>query len=159
MRLMPANREALVRLVWKGLGGEVLEDEAAWREPERFQRQWTIRRLADEALRYVQLQEALGIPPGPKELFGQRQWPEGMDDLWPRYVTVVEAARTEAAAVPVSAPPPPPPPLAPPPPPGEAVSRPTPPRQSGEPWVGQKPAPGDGTPRRGRSLVRRLFAR
>ncbi len=159
VRLMPTNREALVHLVWKGLGGEVLEDEAAWREPERFQRQWTIRRLADEAPRYVQLQEALGATPGPKELFGQRQWPEGVEDLWPRYVTVTEAARTEAAAVPVSAPPPPPPPLTPPPPPGEAVSRPTPPRQSGEPWVGQEPAPGDGALRRGRSLVRRLFKR
>ncbi len=158
VRLMPANREALVRLVWKGLGGEVLEDEAAWREPERFQRQWTIRRFADEAPRYVQLQEALGVPPGPKELFGQRQWSEGVEVLWPRYATVIEEARTEAAAVPVSAPSPPPP-LASPPPAGAAASTPTPPRQSGEPSVGHERAPSDDGPQRGRSLVRRLFRR
>ncbi len=102
VRLMPPNRAALVRRVWEGLGGEALEDEAAWREPERFQHQWTIRRLADEAPRYLQLHEALGSPPGPKDLFGNRKWPDGVEALWPRYATVLEAARVRAAAGPVS---------------------------------------------------------
>ena len=100
VRLMPANRQEFRRLVWEGLGGEKVEEEASWREPERAELQWAIQRLADEAAGYVQLQEALGVAPGPKELFGHRKWPEGTEALWPRYVEVVERSRVAALSLP-----------------------------------------------------------
>jgi hypothetical protein len=93
VRLMPANREAFVHAVWEALGGEEV-DPITWRGAVPRNPQWTIRRLADESLRFVQLQEALDRPPTVKELLPHHQWPEDVEALWPTYTRVVEQVRT-----------------------------------------------------------------
>jgi hypothetical protein len=84
-----------------------------------------LRRLASEALRYLQLYEARGRPPTPNE-FGAQRFPwealGGIEAGWARYEWAIETART-----------------APPPPPGvpEVPPRPVPPTPTFSPPVTQ----------------------
>jgi hypothetical protein len=71
--LMPDNRERFVELVFEQLGGQPVKETDSWRQRELFQRQWLIGRMCSNALRYVQLQEALGRPPEPKDI-GADKW-------------------------------------------------------------------------------------
>lgn len=88
---MPANRARLAGLVYKALGGRVLPPEAAWEQRELYNAQFDIRRRADAAPKFVQLQEALGRIPTPKELSADR-WgqPDEVEILWTHFVQAVE---------------------------------------------------------------------
>lgn len=69
-----------------------------------------LRRLASEALRYVQMYEALGRPPTPEEFGADRlQWDlvGGIDVGWPRFEQIIEAKRMVPSSI--ETPPPPPP--------------------------------------------------
>ena len=99
--LMPPNRVALAALVFNAFGGEPVSGEDAWRDRERYDRQAAIRRLADEAPRYVQLQEALDRPPDIKEMRADSwRWPDGIEAIWPHYAEIVEQSRRAAMDVP-----------------------------------------------------------
>lgn len=101
--LMPVNRVAFAMLVFDALGGQPMPREDSWQNREGYEQQWVIRRLANEAPRFVQLQEAMGRHPEPKELGVDRwNWPEGIEQGWPSYVRVVEEARARAAKLPAS---------------------------------------------------------
>lgn len=101
--LMPLNRVAFAMLVFDALGGEPVPREDSWQNREHFDHQWVIRRLANEAPRFVQLQEAMGRHPEPKELGVDRwNWSDGIEQGWPAYVRVVEEARSRAVDLPAS---------------------------------------------------------
>jgi len=103
--LMPPNRVALAALVFNSLGGEPVAGEDAWRNRERYDRQAAIRRLADEAPRYIQLQEALDRPPSIKEMRADSwRWPDGIEAIWPYYAEIVEHSRLTAMDVPAALP-------------------------------------------------------
>jgi hypothetical protein len=104
--LLPGDPLVFVRAVYAALGGgPPLPREAAWEDHDAFGHQWELRRLASEALRYLQLQEALDRPPTPKEFGADRmRWDQlgGGEAGWARYEAAIEASR--------STPPPPTPP-------------------------------------------------
>lgn len=100
LNLMPPNRVAFATLVFKAMGGLRLSDDDDWRNREKFDRQTTIRRLADEAPRYVQLQEAIGRPPDIKEMRAEYwRWADGIETIWDRYAEVVERSRIQAMTI------------------------------------------------------------
>jgi hypothetical protein len=101
--LMPANRAGLAGLVYRELGGRILPPEAAWEHRELFHAQFEIRRRADAAPRFVQLQEALGRVPTTKE-FGADRWgqPDEVEILWTRFVQAVERSLPAARVLPKS---------------------------------------------------------
>ncbi len=113
--LMPANRPGFAALVFEALGGqnhsqaERFERREAERTtpltpngltpsimqmgeigPDDLERM--IRRLADSAPKYVQLQEALGRAPTPKEL-GAERWgePHQLEVIWPKFAGAIES--------------------------------------------------------------------
>lgn len=115
--LLPGDPYTFVRGVWTALGGQHLPEEASWKDRPAFDHQWQTGKLASGSLHYLQLAEALGRPPTPKEFGADRiTWDSfgGEEQGWRRYTAVIEAARTEPATAP---PPPSAPPSAPPPPP------------------------------------------
>ncbi len=116
--------------VFTALGGDPALPEGTT-GPE-YNMQWDLRRVASDALRYLQQYEALGRPPTPKEFGAERlRWENlgGEEAGWARFEQVIEAARSAPARLSVpsrrpgpatpSLPPTPtstPPPPAPPPP-------------------------------------------
>jgi hypothetical protein len=96
--LLPGDPLVFVRAVYAALGGgPPLPREAAWEDREAFEEQWELRRLASEALRYLQLQEALGRPPTPKEFGADRiRWERlgGPDSGWARYEAAIARSRS-----------------------------------------------------------------
>jgi hypothetical protein len=105
-------------------------------DPDQYspddQKHWQARRLASDALKYLQLQEALDRPPTPKEFNADRYtWSHfgDRDSAWRQYTDAIERLRTRADAPRPQAPPAPspppavpaaptePPPATPPPPP------------------------------------------
>lgn len=107
--LLAGDPLAFVQTVYKALGGTPpLPREASWRDRENYNSKWQAGRLASEATRYLQLYEALGRPPEPKEFGADRlNWENlgGLETVWPRYIEAIEVARKISAS-----PPPPPPP-------------------------------------------------
>jgi hypothetical protein len=121
--LLPGDPLVFVRAVYAAIGGgPPLPPEAAWQDHEAYQHQWELRGLASEALRYLQLQEALDRPPTPKEFGAERfRWDQlgGSEAGWARYETAIQTSRSAPAspkpphqpAWPTPQPPPPPTPL------------------------------------------------
>ncbi len=145
--LLPGDPYTFVRAVWTALGGQHLPEEDSWKDRPAHERQWQIGKLASQSLYYLQLAEALGRAPTPKEFKADRiTWDSfgGPDEGWAHYVRVIERARTQPAELP-------PPPRAPAPPPPAAATRPPPSPPSARP----APPPPDGG--RKRSGWRRLL--
>jgi hypothetical protein len=76
--LVPRDPVRFASLVFEALGGEPLDRKIVVSSPEEGREQaraqdrhHKLRRLSGESLRYVQLQEALGVPPTQKD-FGRR---------------------------------------------------------------------------------------
>jgi hypothetical protein len=96
--LLPGDPLVFVRAVYAALGGgPPLPPEAAWRDRDAFEHQWELRRLASEALRYLQLYEALDRPPTPKEFGADRfRWEQlgGSEAGWARYEAAIQASRS-----------------------------------------------------------------
>lgn len=104
--LMPRDRLGFAKRVFERLGGRPFEREtiASSSEEGRAQAEVQVRHnklrwLAEESLRFVQLEEALGRPPELKE-FGTGGFEyrasvlaSEVDDAWDRYVEAIEAAR------------------------------------------------------------------
>lgn len=106
--LVPDDRQGFVTAVTVGLGGRLTPPEAApvtgmptrgdLKARERHAR---LRRLGEDAIRYLQLFEARGRPPTLEE-FGrlafQRRaeelWPGFADHAWHAYTTAIDQART-----------------------------------------------------------------
>ncbi|MET9437567.1 TerD family protein [Streptomyces sp. NPDC006551] len=85
-RLLPDDALLFAHRVYTALGGAPVDSELRMNQPEEAQRQWQLSRLAVESLRYVQLCEALGHPPAPKQFGAQRlawPWPGGEVEGWP----------------------------------------------------------------------------
>lgn len=105
--LLTGDPLTFVRTVYAGLGGgPSLPREAAWQDRDAANRQWDLRRLATEALIYLQLAEALGAPPTPEQFKADRlRWEAlgGLEVGWPRFQAAVEAARVLPRADPVPA--------------------------------------------------------
>ncbi|MFF8352947.1 TerD family protein [Streptomyces chartreusis] len=85
-RLLPGDGYDFARRVFAALGGTAVDNDLRMNQPEEAQRQWQLTRLAVESLRYVQLHEALGQPPTPKQFGSARlalAWPGGEAEGWP----------------------------------------------------------------------------
>ncbi|WP_405573686.1 TerD family protein [Streptomyces phaeochromogenes] len=85
-RLLSGDGYDFARQMYQELGGKPVDHETWVNNPEETQRQWQLSRLATESLRYLQLQEALGQPPTPKQFGAQRltwPWPDGESEGWP----------------------------------------------------------------------------
>ena len=106
--LLAGDPLVFVQAVYRALGGtDPLPQEASWRDRENYNRNWQAGRLASEATRYLQLQEALGRTPEPKEFGADKpNWDDlgGFDSAWPRYVDAIEVARQIPARPPAPAP-------------------------------------------------------
>lgn len=104
--LMPRDRSAFAKRIFERLGGRPFKRETivSSREEGRMQaeeqdRHTKLRWLAEEGVRFIQLEEVLGRPPELKE-FGTRGFeyrssvlaPE-YDEAWERYAEAVDAAR------------------------------------------------------------------
>lgn len=146
--LLPGDPLVFVRAVYAALGGgPPLPPEAAWRDRDAFEHQWELRRLASEALRYLQLYEALDRPPTPKEFGADRfRWDQlgGSEAGWVRYETAIQASR--------SAPPSPKPSHQ----PARPTAQPPPPPT---PWPVTQPQPNDRHQQRRRGWIDRLRGR
>jgi hypothetical protein len=96
--LLAGDPLVFVRNVYAALGGgPPLPREAAWEDRQAFEQQWELRQLASAALRYLQLQEALGRPPTPKEFGADRiRWERlgGPDLGWVRYEAAIARSRS-----------------------------------------------------------------
>jgi hypothetical protein len=141
---------------------------AAWNlppdDPEVYSewttKYWELRRLASDALKYLQLHEALGRAPEPKEFGAEKyRWEYfgGQETAWASYTAAVEALRSNPppgratvappsrtpAPAPSSPSPPPPPqaPAAPPPPPAPPTGSSPPPSQQDPAWLAGPPSP------------------
>ncbi|MFF9119029.1 TerD family protein [Streptomyces massasporeus] len=85
-RLLPGDGSDFARRVYTALGGIAVDNDLRMNQPEEAQRQWQLTRLAVESLRYLQLHEALGQPPTPKQFGSARlawPWPGGEAEGWP----------------------------------------------------------------------------
>lgn len=86
-RLLPGgDGHDFARRVYTALGGIAVDDDLRMNQPEEAGRQWQLSCLAVESLRYVQLHEALGQPPTPKQFGSTRLalvWPGGEAEGWP----------------------------------------------------------------------------
>ena len=140
--LLAGDPIEFVRHVYAALGGTPVTSDD-WRDEEKSGRNWDAGRLASEAVRYLQLYEALGRPPEREEFKAERlKWERfgGLDAAWANYTQAIEAARivaaplTAPAAIESSAPPtvvrshPAPPPL----PPHAALPAPEPSEAQGD---------------------------
>ncbi|MFK0288806.1 TerD family protein [Streptomyces sp. NPDC090499] len=86
VRLLPGDGCDVARRVYTALGGIAVDDDLRMNQPEVAQRQWQLTRLAVESLRYLQLCEALGQPPTPKQFGSARlawPWPGEEAEGWP----------------------------------------------------------------------------
>lgn len=107
--LVPRDRVGFARQVFDNLGGRPFTRHtfAASRENTRAQaaeqtRYWRLRNLAEDSLRFIQLEEALGEPPT-LDQFGKREfsniaaevWSD-VDKGWQLYTGVIASARTAA---------------------------------------------------------------
>jgi len=104
--LMPQDRRGFARAVFSALGGEPFERKimVASREEGLVQQQAQTRhhqltRLAQEALKFVQLEEALGRTPTLED-FGESLFNRNAEfvasnvaDAWDRYVAAIEASK------------------------------------------------------------------
>ncbi len=106
--LLAGDPLAFVQAVYRALGGtDPLPQEASWRDRDNYNRNWQAGRLASEATRYLQLQEALGRPPEPKEFGADKlNWEDlgGLDSAWPLYVDAIAGARQVTTRPPASVP-------------------------------------------------------
>lgn len=105
--LLVGDPYAFVLAVHDALGGgPTPEPEASWRDPERYRRHWDIGKLAEGALQFLQLSEALGRAPTPKEFTAQKyNWEllGGEEEGWARYTAVIDELRTRRLRYPSSA--------------------------------------------------------
>ncbi|MFC4469267.1 TerD family protein [Streptomyces xiangluensis] len=104
-RLLPGDGYDFARRVFAALGGTAVDNDLRMNQPEEAQRQWQLTRLAVESLRYVQLCEALGQPPTPKQFGSPRLawlWPGGEAEGWPLFQRTL--ATLTNTALPASAP-------------------------------------------------------
>ncbi|MFC8262669.1 hypothetical protein ACFUNF_34910 [Streptomyces sp. NPDC057291] len=67
-RLLPRDGFDFTQRLYQALGGLPVDDDMRLNNPEETRRHWFLGRLATEGLIYLQLQEALGEPPGPPPL-------------------------------------------------------------------------------------------
>ncbi|MFE4758757.1 TerD family protein [Streptomyces mirabilis] len=84
-RLLPGDGHDFAHRVYTALGGTAADNDLRMNQPEEAQRQWQLSRLAVESLRYLQLYEALGQPPTPKQFGSPRltwPWPGGEAEGW-----------------------------------------------------------------------------
>lgn len=86
--LMPNDRAAFARAVFATLGGRPFnrhtfaEDREVAREQQQEQtRYWRFRDLAEDSLRYIQLEEALGEAPT-LDQFGRRKFSYIAEEVW-----------------------------------------------------------------------------
>ncbi|MFF1872606.1 TerD family protein [Kitasatospora herbaricolor] len=112
-RLLTGDGYDFARRVYQELGGKPVTNNT-WPnspDPEESRRQWQLERLATESLRYLQLQEALGQPPTPKQFGTQRftwPWPGEEAEGWPllqRTLAALTPAGSPPAHSPASSPP------------------------------------------------------
>src|SRR5581483_8074513 len=113
--VMPADRVGFAWSVFKALGGEpfhrqtvVADRDDANEQAEDQQRNHHLKRLAEEALWYVQLEEALGRPPSLTE-FGPSRFErpgrilsEDGEKGWPLYTETIAKAKTSPVPAPES---------------------------------------------------------
>ncbi|MFI7517577.1 DUF2510 domain-containing protein [Micromonospora echinofusca] len=92
VQLMPYDRAAFCNQVFNTLGGRYVPNSRAAEDIEGNRLSWDLRRLAAEAPRFVQLQEALDRPPTLEEFGAARlTWPDTV--TFDRYATAVRQAR------------------------------------------------------------------
>ncbi|MFH9002131.1 TerD family protein [Streptomyces afghaniensis] len=93
-RLLPNDGHVFAQRVYTALGGTAVDNDLRMNQPEEAQRQWQLSRLAEESLRYVQLHEALGHPPTPKQFGAHRlawPWPGEEAQGWPLFQDTLAA--------------------------------------------------------------------
>ncbi|MEV0175421.1 TerD family protein [Streptomyces sp. NPDC050803] len=93
-RLLPGDGYDFARRVFAALGGTTVDNDLRMNQPEEAQRQWQLSRLAVESLRYVQLWEALGQAPTPKQFGSARlAWPWSGEEAegWPVFQKTLAA--------------------------------------------------------------------
>ncbi|MEI5011690.1 TerD family protein [Streptomyces sp. PmtA] len=89
--------------VYQALGGTPMREDQAVHQPEEARRNWELSRLASESLRYIQLHEALGEPPSPRQFGATRlpwPWPGGESEGWPLYQQIIASLGDAAASLP-----------------------------------------------------------
>ncbi|RGC65511.1 hypothetical protein C5N14_28315 [Micromonospora sp. MW-13] len=92
MQLMPYDRAAFCNQVFTTLGGRYVPNSRAVEDIEGNHLSWDLRRLAAEAPRFIQLEEALDRPPTPKEFGAARlTWPDTV--TFDRYAAAVRQVR------------------------------------------------------------------
>jgi hypothetical protein len=92
VQLMPYDRAAFCNRVFTALGGRYVPNSRAVEDIEGNHLSWDFRRLAAEAPRFVQLEEALDRQPTPEEFGAARlTWPDTV--TFDRYATVVRQVR------------------------------------------------------------------
>ncbi|MGC4901172.1 DUF2510 domain-containing protein [Micromonospora echinospora] len=92
VQLMPYDRAAFQNQVFTALGGRHVPNSRAVEDFEAYHLSFDFRRLAAEALRFVQLEEALDRPPTPKEFGAARlTWPDTV--TFDRYAAAVRQVR------------------------------------------------------------------
>lgn len=108
--LMPDDRAAFARNVFANLGGRpsnrhafATSRESAREQQAEQKRYWRIRDLAEDSLRFIQLEEALGEPPT-LEQFGRRKFSYIAEEVWgdaegawQLYTEAIAIARAAAA--------------------------------------------------------------
>src|SRR5262249_25158985 len=108
--VMPRDPVAIVEAVFKALGGvhvdrsaPVSRPEDVKRRNEEWERERKLKRLAEDALSFIQVQEALGREPSMNEAAGGFAWAHDAlspdaDAAWPMFCVAIQ--RTLAAARP-----------------------------------------------------------
>lgn len=92
MQLMPYDRAAFCNQVFTDLGGRHVPNSHTVEDYEAYRLSFGFRRLAAEAPRFVQLEEALDRPPNSEEFGAARlTWPDPI--TFDRYATVVGQVR------------------------------------------------------------------
>ncbi|MBC9002937.1 hypothetical protein, partial [Micromonospora aurantiaca (nom. illeg.)] len=92
VQLMPYDRAAFCNQVFTDLGGRYVPNSRAVEDIEGNRLSWDLRRLAAEAPRFVQLEEALDRPPTPEEFGAARlTWPTTVP--FNRYAAAVRQVR------------------------------------------------------------------
>lgn len=92
VQLMPYDRTVFCNRVFTALGGRHVPNSRAAEDIEGNHLSWDLRRLAAEAPRFVQLEEALDRPPTSEEFGAARlTWPDTV--TFDRYATVVRQVR------------------------------------------------------------------
>jgi len=92
VRLMPYDRPAFCNRVFASLGGNYVPNNHAVQDMAGNHLSWDFRRLATEAPRFIQLEEALDRPPTAEEFSADRlTWPDGV--TFDGFATVVTQVR------------------------------------------------------------------